>query len=70
MRDKNWERGQVGLITYMRTDSLNLSEKFLTECKQYLEGSLGSEFSLPARANSRLRQSSPKKRTKRSGRPM
>jgi len=40
-------RGQVGLITYMRTDSLNLSEKFLGECKQYLEGSLGKEFSLP-----------------------
>src|SRR3989338_293419 len=39
-------RGQVGLITYMRTDSLNLSEKFLAECKQYLDGALGSQFSL------------------------
>jgi len=53
-------RGQVGLITYMRTDSFNLSEKFLGECKQYLEGSLGNEFSLPAprqfKAKSKLAQ--------------
>lgn len=39
--------GSVGLITYMRTDSLNLSEKFLTEAKQYLTGSLGEKYSLP-----------------------
>ena len=29
--------GQVGLITYMRTDSLNLSSSFLEQAKQYLQ---------------------------------
>lgn len=38
--------GQVGLITYMRTDSLNLSEKFLGEAKEYLTENLGSEYAL------------------------
>ncbi|MFH0891169.1 MAG: type I DNA topoisomerase [Candidatus Falkowbacteria bacterium] len=39
---------QVGLITYMRTDSLNLSEKFLAEAKDYLSGTLGEKYSLPS----------------------
>ncbi|MFA4873507.1 MAG: type I DNA topoisomerase [Patescibacteria group bacterium] len=30
------EEGSVGLITYMRTDSVNLADKFLTEAKEYL----------------------------------
>lgn len=38
--------GSVGLITYMRTDSLNLSEKFLNEARDYLVESLGKEYSL------------------------
>ncbi len=36
-----------GLITYMRTDSLNLSSKFLSEAKNYLENNLGKEYALP-----------------------
>lgn len=40
--------GSVGLITYMRTDSLNLSEKFLHEAKDYLVDSLGKDYALPA----------------------
>ncbi len=38
--------GQVGLITYMRTDSFNLSNKFLKEAKDYLEKSFGKEYAL------------------------
>jgi len=37
---------EVGLITYMRTDSLNLSNKFLTDAKDYLEKELGKKYSL------------------------
>lgn len=38
--------GGVGLITYMRTDSLNLSEKFLTEAKDHLTTTLGKDYAL------------------------
>ncbi|MFA5029707.1 MAG: type I DNA topoisomerase [Patescibacteria group bacterium] len=34
----------TGLITYMRTDSLNLSEKFLQEAAQYLDKNLGKNY--------------------------
>lgn len=39
------EEGSVGLITYMRTDSVNLSEKFLTETKQLLTEKFGEAYS-------------------------
>lgn len=38
--------GSVGLITYMRTDSLNLSNKFLEEAKSHLASTLGKEYAL------------------------
>ncbi|MDD5031650.1 MAG: type I DNA topoisomerase [Patescibacteria group bacterium] len=37
---------ESGLITYMRTDSLNLSGKFLSEAKDYLEKELGKKYCL------------------------
>ena len=37
-----------GLITYMRTDSLNLSDKFLQDARQYLAEKLGAKYSLKA----------------------
>lgn len=37
---------EQGYITYMRTDSLNLSEKFLGEAKTWLKDNLGKEYSL------------------------
>ncbi len=37
--------GSVGLITYMRTDSLNLAEKFLEEAKSFISKSFGKEYS-------------------------
>ncbi len=38
--------GSVGLITYMRTDSLNLSEKFLHEAHDYLKEKVGENYAL------------------------
>ncbi len=35
---------EQGYITYMRTDSLNLSNKFVTETKQLLKDEYGTEF--------------------------
>ncbi len=35
-----------GLITYMRTDSLNLSDKFLKDAQQYLAKNLGDKYTL------------------------
>lgn len=35
-----------GLITYMRTDSLNLSDKFLHDAQDYLQKNLGKEYAL------------------------
>lgn len=40
---------EVGLITYMRTDSLNLSEKFIGDVKEYLSKNLGEKFSKVSR---------------------
>ncbi len=42
------DEGQVGLITYMRTDSMNLSEKFLTETKSFLSANYGHEYAVAA----------------------
>lgn len=38
--------GSVGLITYMRTDSVNLSEKFLTEVKEIIGKEFGNKYQL------------------------
>ncbi len=36
--------GSVGLITYMRTDSLNLADKFLNEAQAYIKDKFGKEY--------------------------
>ncbi|MBI2098887.1 type I DNA topoisomerase [Candidatus Uhrbacteria bacterium] len=36
--------GQVGLITYMRTDSVNLSEKFLNEAAAFIKKEFGGDY--------------------------
>lgn len=36
---------ETGLITYMRTDSLNLSESFLNGAKEYISKTLGEKYS-------------------------
>ncbi|MDD2785901.1 MAG: type I DNA topoisomerase [Patescibacteria group bacterium] len=38
--------GHIGLITYMRTDSVNLSQKFLEEAKSFLGKEYGKEYTL------------------------
>lgn len=38
--------GSVGLITYMRTDSTNLSGKFLGEAKGFIEATYSNKYSL------------------------
>jgi DNA topoisomerase-1 len=38
--------GQVGLITYMRTDSLNLSQKFLTDAQTYLKNNFDGKYQI------------------------
>lgn len=42
------DEGEVGLITYMRTDSLNLADKFLTETKEMIAKNFGKEYTLDA----------------------
>ena len=37
-------QGSVGLITYMRTDSLRLSEEALSAAREYITGHYGSEY--------------------------
>ena len=38
------KQGSVGLITYMRTDSLSLAEKFLNEAGEYIKNNFGEEY--------------------------
>lgn len=38
------DMGSIGLITYMRTDSLNLSEEFLTAAEHYIEKQFGKNY--------------------------
>lgn len=38
------DRGQIGLITYMRTDSVNLAEKFVSEAREWVGKTHGKEF--------------------------
>jgi len=38
--------GSIGLITYMRTDSLNLGENFLNEAREHLLETLGKDYAL------------------------
>jgi len=42
--------GNVGLITYMRTDSVNLSTKFLNDANDYVKQELGPKY-LPKNSN-------------------
>lgn len=41
------EEGEVGLITYMRTDSVNLADKFLKETTDVILDTFGKEYTLP-----------------------
>lgn len=41
------KEGTVGLITYMRTDSIRISDTAQTEAKEYIEKEYGEEYSNP-----------------------
>lgn len=38
------KKEHVGLITYMRTDSVNLSQKFLDEAQDYIKNEIGDKY--------------------------
>ncbi len=38
------EKGSTGLITYMRTDSVNLSAQFLEKSRQFIKEKIGKEY--------------------------
>lgn len=40
--------GSVGLITYMRTDSVNLSQKFLEEAREFVTQEFGDKYAMPS----------------------
>ncbi|MBW1679987.1 MAG: type I DNA topoisomerase [Deltaproteobacteria bacterium] len=44
------DEGEVGLITYMRTDSFRLSDEAVSRVREYIPGAFGSEY-LPERPN-------------------
>ena len=51
--------GPIGLITYMRTDSFNLADKFLTEAQGYIKNQIGEKYTTGKRyykAKSKLAQ--------------
>lgn len=41
------DKEQVGLITYMRTDSVNLADSFIEQAREYINQQLGADY-LPA----------------------
>ena len=41
------DQGSAGLITYMRTDSFNLADKFLSETKKFIKNEFGDNYGLP-----------------------
>ena len=43
---KNLAKGRQGLITYMRTDSLNISPLALKECQLFIDGNFGKNYSV------------------------
>jgi DNA topoisomerase I len=51
--------GNVGLITYMRTDSTRLSPEAVESCRGYIKDTFGKEY-LPAKPNNTVKKSSKK----------
>ena len=41
------EKEETGLITYMRTDALNLADEFIASVQEYVKTSLGSRYEVP-----------------------
>jgi DNA topoisomerase I len=63
------EGGSVGLITYMRTDSTNVSEMAQAEARQFIGERYGRRLSAARTARYKPKRAAPRKPTKPSGRP-
>lgn len=51
------KEGQVGLITYMRTDSTRLSDEFIKDAKNYIAESMGSDYVSASTSRKKSKQS-------------
>ena len=58
-----------GYITYMRTDSVNLSDQAINAARRRIRELYGEEFLSPRRGATRPRPPTRRKRTRRSARP-
>ncbi len=63
------EGGATGLITYMRTDSTNISDLAINEVREFIKATYGDDFLPPAPPSIRPARSAPRKPTKPSGPP-
>ena len=61
--------GTVGLITYMRTDSLNIADSALREIAELVKTEYGQTYSLASRGATRPSPAARRRRTRRSVRP-
>ena len=57
-------QGAIGLITYMRTDSVNLADEALTEIRHYIENKIGKEYLPSAAKQYKTKSKTPKKPTR------
>ena len=60
--------GPIGLITYMRTDSVRVADEALAAVREHIKTAFGDEY-CPRRPTSSRRSPTRRTRTKRSGRP-
>ena len=60
---------EAGYITYMRTDSTNLSADAISMVRGFIEGEFGDKY-LPEKPNLYSSKRAPRKRTRRFARPM
>ena len=60
----------VGLITYMRTDGVDIAEEAIAAARSLIGADYGAATSRPRRASTRPRRRTRRRRTRRSGRPM
>ena len=63
------DEGTVGLITYMRTDSVSLAKEAITEIRELIAKRYGQRMSRTSRANTRRKPRTHRKPMKASGRP-
>ena len=60
--------GHIGLITYMRTDSVQLSGQALGEAREVIRDRYGDRYTMPKGRVYRTKAATPRRRTRPSGR--